>query len=246
MVEFKLQGTIEDLRATLLEMKERYPEGWEAETGERLQWEEIRQLKSEVVGVDRVSLPITGAEAEVTLPMRRIVDVTPPNTGMWAVWCGSWTNPQGGAGIKAFGRSKGSMTIFLQDGLWAKTGKPYTPIGTALDDFTQVLIEEIMKPISTPKENSPEKEARVQTELPDYIEGQRLLESQPWMKIPDHRWDRLAVRKWWEGSTWAEIAQQVAGVKERRVGNRLSKLRKQYGAQIVPTYLQLKKWGIRD
>lgn len=55
----------------------------------------------------------------------------------------------------------------------------------------------------------------------------------PWEKIPDHLWDRVAVRLWWEGHLAKEIANAVRTTPER-VTNRLSELRRQYGPEIVP------------
>ena len=74
-----------------------------------------------------------------------------------------------------------------------------------------------------------------------------LLAGRPWEKIPDHLWDRLAVRAWWQGHTYAEIARyNIGGVKEARVRNRLTELRGEHGEEIVPYYQQLKAWGVRE
>jgi hypothetical protein len=53
---------------------------------------------------------------------------------------------------------------------------------------------------------------------------------EPWLRIPDHRWDREAVKLWCEGHTTREIAQRLkkdnkANVSADRVRNRLSELR---------------------
>jgi hypothetical protein len=59
-------------------------------------------------------------------------------------------------------------------------------------------------------------------------------ELQPWEKIPDHAWDKQALKLWWEGFTCPEIGLQV-NVTGDRVRNRLSELRKEHGEEIVPT-----------
>jgi hypothetical protein len=66
----------------------------------------------------------------------------------------------------------------------------------------------------------------------------------PWEEVPDHNWDREAVRLWWEGHTVPEIARQVF-VEEKTARNRLTILRQTYGNKIVPTARQLRKMGMR-
>ena len=61
----------------------------------------------------------------------------------------------------------------------------------------------------------------------------------PWLRIPDHLWDREAVRLWWDLHTAQEIALTLgnegkANVKPRRITNRLSELRQHYPDE-VPT-----------
>jgi len=55
-----------------------------------------------------------------------------------------------------------------------------------------------------------------------------------WERIPEHAWDRQALKLWWEGFTSPEIGLQV-NVTGDRVRNRLSELRKKHGNEIVPT-----------
>jgi hypothetical protein len=57
---------------------------------------------------------------------------------------------------------------------------------------------------------------------------------EPWEKIPDHLWDRLAVKMWREGYTNKDIG-EIVFVSPRRVTNRLSELRMSFGTDIVPT-----------
>jgi hypothetical protein len=56
----------------------------------------------------------------------------------------------------------------------------------------------------------------------------------PWELIPDHLWDRHALRLWWEGLTCPEIGRRLSQA-PKTVRNRLTMLRKQYGTDIVPT-----------
>lgn len=58
-------------------------------------------------------------------------------------------------------------------------------------------------------------------------------EIKPWEQIPDHYWDRDALRLWWSGYTNIEIGKSIS-VTPRRVTNRLSDLRKLFGEEIVP------------
>lgn len=63
----------------------------------------------------------------------------------------------------------------------------------------------------------------------------------PWEIIPDQGWNRKAVELLWRGYSGDVIARQVS-VEHKTVLNRLSDLRKIYGAEIVP-YLRDKKSG---
>lgn len=58
--------------------------------------------------------------------------------------------------------------------------------------------------------------------------------NQPWELIPDHLWDRQALRLWWEGLTCPEIGRRLAQA-PKTVRNRLTLLRKEYGTDLVPT-----------
>ena len=49
-----------------------------------------------------------------------------------------------------------------------------------------------------------------------------------WEKIPDYKWDRLAVRMLYEGYTSPEIASKIGDLSAKTVDNRLSVLRSQY------------------
>jgi hypothetical protein len=49
-----------------------------------------------------------------------------------------------------------------------------------------------------------------------------------WEKIPDSKWDRLAVKMLYEGYTSPEIASKIGTVTAKTVDNRLSALRSQY------------------
>jgi hypothetical protein len=49
-----------------------------------------------------------------------------------------------------------------------------------------------------------------------------------WEKIPDCKWDRLAVKMLYEGHTSPEIANKIGDVIAKTVDNRLSVLRSQY------------------
>lgn len=62
----------------------------------------------------------------------------------------------------------------------------------------------------------------------------------PCERIPDHNWDRKAVRLWRGGSTYREIATRL-DKKISTVGNRIRWLRQEYGEDIVP-----KKRGLRE
>jgi len=57
----------------------------------------------------------------------------------------------------------------------------------------------------------------------------------PWTKISDHGWDRLAVQLLHEGYTSPEIARKTGKeITAKTVDNRLSQLRALYGTEIVP------------
>lgn len=64
-----------------------------------------------------------------------------------------------------------------------------------------------------------------------------------WLSIPDVGWDRQALKMWWNGNTSPEIARQVH-VTSRRVTNRLSELRHEYGQEVVLTDKQRRAMGI--
>ena len=73
----------------------------------------------------------------------------------------------------------------------------------------------------------------------DDVKKEYPLADEPWLRIPDHRWDRDAVRLWWEGYTAKAIAIKLkmadkANVGADRVRNRLSELRRDHRAE-VPT-----------
>jgi hypothetical protein len=55
----------------------------------------------------------------------------------------------------------------------------------------------------------------------------------PWALIPDHLWDRRALRLWWAGLTCVEIGVRISQA-PKTVRNRLTQLRKQHGIQVVP------------
>ena len=90
------------------------------------------------------------------------------------------------------------------------------------DDPYEAMIEEDTNPAEEP---------------PSISEKPR---ANPWERIPDNSWDRIAVQMWHEGNTNREIAKQVRVTKER-VTNRLSELRTQYGKEVVPTDEQRRK-----
>jgi hypothetical protein len=58
--------------------------------------------------------------------------------------------------------------------------------------------------------------------------------SDPWALIPDHLWDRQALRLWWAGLTCVEIGARISQA-PKTVRNRLTMLRKEYGTDVVPT-----------
>lgn len=57
--------------------------------------------------------------------------------------------------------------------------------------------------------------------------------SKPWKLIPEHRWDRTAVKMWCEGYLGQEIANRV-NVTAKTVHNRLSRLRQLYPDADIP------------
>jgi len=71
------------------------------------------------------------------------------------------------------------------------------------------------------------------------------LNRHPWENIPDHLWDRLAVKLWCRGFSNQEIAAWVQ-VHPRTVSNRLSKLRRSYPKAGIPTHKQRQKLSFRD
>ncbi len=66
----------------------------------------------------------------------------------------------------------------------------------------------------------------------------------PWEQIPDHEWDRQALKLWWEGLTCGKIGKIVC-VEEKTVRNRKCALLKKHGTEIVPTDKQLREKGIK-
>lgn len=76
-------------------------------------------------------------------------------------------------------------------------------------------------------------------------ESHQIQKRQPWEAIPDHLWDRLAVKLWCSGYTNQEIAQRVK-VHPRTITNRISELRRRYPAAAIPTQEQRKKQMIQD
>jgi hypothetical protein len=67
----------------------------------------------------------------------------------------------------------------------------------------------------------------------------------PWDNIPDHLWDRHAVKLWCEGYSNQDIARWV-NVHPRTVTNRISELRRRYPRAGIPTHKQRIKLMIRD
>lgn len=76
-------------------------------------------------------------------------------------------------------------------------------------------------------------------------ESHQIHKRQPWEMIPDHLWDRVAVKLWCSGYTNQEIAQRVK-VHPRSVTNRISELRRRYPAAAIPTQEERKKRMIQD
>jgi hypothetical protein len=68
--------------------------------------------------------------------------------------------------------------------------------------------------------------------------------SKPWMCIPDHLWDRIAIEMWCNGHTNQEIASKVKVV-PRAVTNRISFLRRRYPDAHIPTYEERRKLMIQ-
>lgn len=66
-------------------------------------------------------------------------------------------------------------------------------------------------------------------------------EDTPWLRIPDHNWDREVLRLWHEGLTCPEIEGKTAVASAARIRNRLSELRKEFGEDLVPTDDERKK-----
>lgn len=67
----------------------------------------------------------------------------------------------------------------------------------------------------------------------DEVVSEAQAEDAPWEQIPDHGWDRVAVRMWCEGYTAQEIGSRL-GLAPGTVYNRLSKLRQQYPEASIP------------
>jgi len=64
----------------------------------------------------------------------------------------------------------------------------------------------------------------------------------PWERIPDHFWDRQAVKMWNEGHTNREISNRV-GVTPEAVTNRISELRKEFTIAVVPYKKDIRRKG---
>lgn len=75
--------------------------------------------------------------------------------------------------------------------------------------------------------------------------GRPAAQAEPWLQVPEYRWDRRALELWWQGLTTSEIAARL-GYTEKTIRNRLSALRATYGPQVVPTAAQLVKKTTRD
>lgn len=72
-------------------------------------------------------------------------------------------------------------------------------------------------------------------------------ELEPWEKIPDHGWDRIAVKMLWEGAAHKDIAKKINRT-TATVANRLSKLRKNKKYKgLVPKYEErMRNLGQKD
>lgn len=69
--------------------------------------------------------------------------------------------------------------------------------------------------------------------------------SRPWELIPDHLWDRVAVRLWCLGRSNQEIGRRLH-LRPRTVTNRIGLLRKLYPLAGIPTHQQLRKDMFQD
>jgi hypothetical protein len=74
---------------------------------------------------------------------------------------------------------------------------------------------------------------------------------EPWEQIDDEGWNRLAVRLWWQGLNNQSIANQITrehnleGLSSKTVRNRISKLRRKYGEDVVPLDTTLRAMNLK-
>lgn len=73
-----------------------------------------------------------------------------------------------------------------------------------------------------------------ENEQADAQDENELLEGEPWMQIPDHLWDRKAVKLWLYGHSQKEIAESIGeDLKEATVNNRICQLRRDFPSIVI-------------
>ena len=92
----------------------------------------------------------------------------------------------------------------------------------------------VISSITNPDTESPHTETEPQSSVD--VQSTEQVDTPLWERIPDYRWDRQALKYWWDGFTAAVIAQKIGGnLSTKTVTNRISILRQEYGTNIVPT-----------
>jgi hypothetical protein len=135
----------------------------------------------------------------------------------------------------AYEISKGRLRVELVDGWNPLAHEDTQPMG---DDFITALTELIISEVKFAENRT---EVDVPGEAKEPIGGR---DPNPWDMITDYRWDRMALKLWWERYDCNEIARKIDNhITGKTVRNRLTELRKHYGESIVPTKKKLSKIG---
>lgn len=144
---------------------------------------------------------------------------------------------------------EGETIVLMKCPVPKSTGHIFVNFALGMDPLQQELAKPA--PGATPapitRSEAPHRQERATRAVPEPApeakdgpqEGEALASesrrTEPWLRIPDAGWDRIAVRLVYEGYTSGEIARRIEkGIVAKTVENRLSTLRAMYGPEVVP------------